>query len=436
MAEIVQEVSPLGGSSPGVRPVGNTVANRPVITQTITPGGDRARVTTEGDGKAIEQTITPGGGTGYKLRESTRTMLANLDKHGDVRGERPAAGAGKPVPPAAAPPAASSAPATPAAGTPTPALTAAAPPAEPAKTDPAPAAAELERLLKSNRELLAQVEQHKAKPTKRELSAREKALDEIERAYLDDPIGSIRRLAALALGHEDPKHKDLDDEIAGLYQDLTAKELGVTVDEAKKANRESARTRQLLAREQRERKAEQESASKPQPEDPEAKLAADHTQLIGNHLTSKQADGKAPADAFPALMKFAGLLQGAKPEALILKTIRAGFAVGEFDPKEDDNKLIAKAATKIEAQYKNLYQALADVFGGANAPSTATPTPSDAIPAKKDEAQPQAGRSITNASASVAPATPPAQPAKTDEVPKYKTERERRLAIAERHLGK
>lgn len=431
MAEIVQEVSPLGASAPANGTSSrNSVASRPVIAQTFTPGGGRSMATAEGGGPTIEQTVSSNGAAGPMLKSTTREMLDNLDKYGTVRA--PVKPEGETATPAGdAKPAA--APAV--------AATAAEPvkapePAKPAETPvaaPDEHRAAYERVSTRNRELVAEIEKLKGAPTRREQSAREKALDEAERMYLDDPIGSIRRIIATVQGIDDPKHKDVDAELSGLYQDLTARELGVPVDPTRQELRESTRTRLALARDKREWKSEREAATAAPPDDPEAKLAAEHTSLIGTRLTSKSADGKAVGDAYPLTMKLAERLSGKKPEAMILAALRDGFKTGEFDPKEHDHALIEQAAKKIEAQY----QALADLIGGARTPatSTATPTPSTDATANKDEAQKQAGRSITNASASVAPATSPAkQSPPAEDKPKYKNENERRLAIARKYI--
>lgn len=430
MAEIVQEVSPLGASAPANGTPRNGVSSRPIISQTFTPGGGRGGAAAEGGGPTIEQTVSSNGAAGPMLKSTTREMLDNLDKYGTVKappkpeGEvaTPAADAKPAVAPVVATPAAEPARAPEA--------------AKPAET-PAAALDEhraaYDRVSTRNRELVAELERLKVSP-RAEPSARAKALEQVERMYLDDPVAAVRLLIATVQGVDDPKHKDVDAELSGFYQDLTARELGVPVDPTRHELRESTRTRLALARDKREWKSEREAATAAPPDDPEVKLAAEHASLIGNRLTSKLSDGKTVGEAYPLTMKLAERLTGKKPEAMILAALRDGFKTGEFDPKDNDHALIEQAAKKIEAQY----QALGDLFGEARptAPSTAaTPTPSTDATASKDAAQRQAGRSITNASASVAPATPPAKPAPTETKPAFKSERERRLAIARKHLG-
>lgn len=430
MADIVQDVSPIGIGKSGSP---NSAANRPVISQTVSPSGGASRgAATEGGGSpTIEQTVSNGVRGGRMLSESTREMLANLDKHGSVKAP-PAPEA--PVPDESPPAPASAVASTPA---PTQAGAAAAPAAEPAKpaepTDEHRAA--YERVRTRNRELIAENEKLKAGP-RREPTAREKALDEAERTYLDDPVAAIRRLIATVQGIDDPKHKDVDAELSGLYQDLTARELGVPVDPTRQELRESTRTRLALARDKREWQSERAAATAAPPDDPEAKLVAEHASLIGTRLSSKQADGKTVGEAYPLTMRLAERLHGSKPEALILATIREGFKSGEFDPKEHDDKLIEQAAKKIETHY----QALGELFGQAS-PSTATPTPTADATANKETARNQVGRTITNASASVAPATPPAKQTDkpAEDNPRRKkpgeTEDQFRRRISRMHLG-
>lgn len=399
----------------GAKPAGGRIS-RNVVNESIVLG-DRDAKADRGD-SVVDDAVTLNGRPGRALKASTTKLLQNIDKHGTVEEPEAAEGEGVPVVEPEAP-----------AATEIPAPTPEAP-------DPT---AELrttsERLAAKNRELVAENEKLRGAGARRgEPSAREKALDEIERTYLDDPIVAIRRLQALALGIEDHTSKDIDAELSGLIQDLTARELGVQLDDSTQAKRDAARTRQAWEREKRERKAEADAASKPKEPAPDAQQA-EHVQIVGNRLSSKQADGKTVGDAYPATMKAAERITGAKPEALVLKTIYEGFATGEFDPSHNNEKLIEQAASKIEAHYRNAYQALADVFGAA--PSTAQPTPATDAKANQETGQGHGTRTITNASASVAPATPPAKKPepKVEDKPKYRNEKERRAALARRHAG-
>jgi hypothetical protein len=425
MPDIVQTVSPLGGSTGTNNVAPGGAAARPVINQTFSHGGDTAR-TESTSSPVIEQKVRSGGDGGSMLSESTRKMLDNLDKYGSVLAPKDA-----PADPATeqkSEPAA----ATPPAPAPTP---------EPEKTAAQPQddyRGVSERLTAKNRELLAEIEQLKGRPS-RELNATEKALQKAYSTYWDDSVGAVRQFLAVVHGHEDPAHKDVDSELSGLYQDLTARELDVPLDKNEQAIRESARTRQILAREKRERQAEQ-APTRASADDPDARLFAEHSQIVGTRLSSRLADGKTVGDAYPLTHKAAERLHGQKPEALILSVIREGVRTGEIDENASNDSKIEQAAKKIEAHY----QALADMFDEARKPatSTATPTPAADAKANQEQARNQVGRSITNASASVAPATPPAkQPEKTDaELPRSRkrpgeTEDMRRARILKEHFG-
>lgn len=430
MAEIVSEVTsrPSGGngSGNGARAViGNTVQAGSLTKLAERPSADRGEggsgrsTAGGGDGGTIENIVHTGGERA--IPDRVRKMLDNLDRHGTV-GE-PAADAGKPAEAAAAAVAAPAAPATPTAPT-------APPPATPpAPVQPAAAPPELERVTARNRELVAENERLRSGGARREPTPREKSLDEIERTYLDNPRDAIRRLAALALGHEDPKHADVTAEIRGLLQDLTAEDLGVSVDQSQQALREAARTRYLLAREQRERKAEQAAASKPS-ESSDGPDAGHHVTIV-NRLQERQIDGpnsgKTIADANPVLK-----MLGGKPETALLQIIKQGIEAGEMDPKSDNNALIQQAIDKVNSHFKQQHQVLAGIYGGATVPSTAAPTAATET-ANKGEGQGQAPRSITNASASVAPATPPAKAEITPTPKRPRTEEARRQAIIDRH---
>jgi hypothetical protein len=432
MPDIVQTVSPLGGAPTSGNAAPGAAAARPVINQTFSHGGDTAR-TESTSSPVIEQKVRSGGEAGSSmLSESTRKMLDNLDKYGSVLAPKDAPAdppAEQKTEPAAATPAAETKPAAPA-GTPEPEKPAAQPQDDYRGIS--------ERLTNKNRELLSEIESLKARPS-RELNATEKALQKAYSSYWDDSVGAVRQFLAVVHGHEDPAHKDIDSELSGLYQDLTARELNVPLDKNEQAIRESARTRQILAREKRERQAEQTTSTAP-PDDPEAKLLAEHTQIVGNRLSSRLADGKTVADAYPLTSKFAEQLNGQKPAALILAVIREGVRTGEIDVNDHNDSKIEQAAKKIEAHY----QALADMFDEARKPatSTATPTPAADAKANQEQARNQVGRPITNASASVAPATPPAkQPEKPDaELPRSRkrpgeTEDMRRARILKDHFG-
>lgn len=438
MPEIVSEMTSSGPRTGGTPAAGANA--RPVISQSITvgsvgslarssssaPTGDSGEPGSAGVSNTIDNPITQGGRPARTMSETVRAALARLDASASPTPSNEQA-AGE-APSTSAAPGSAPAPATPAAP--------AAPEAKPQPADDH--RAELERVTARNRDLVAELERAKAGAGKRDLTSREKAMQAAEQQYFTGQSGAIdavRTFLASVLGIEDPKHADVDAELSGLYQDLTSRELGVSVDPAQSAKREAARTRQLLARSERERKAVQDAAGKPTPEDPEAKLVTEHTTLIGNRLSQRQADGKTVGDAYPATMQLAERFYGLKPEATLLRVIREGFVTGEFDPHRPNEELIDQALKKSETHFRNLYQVLAGAFGGASTPaSTATPNTSDAS-ANKDAGQRQAPRPITNASASVAPATLPAKPETQSKTPTYRSETERRKALLNKRFG-
>lgn len=427
MSEWTDEVSPIGtGREPTQR------AGRRSFTETISIGANGSSEAKAGDpGDREVETIKLGARAGRQFSDNARRMLDNIDKHGTVDDAAPSAET--PTAEVVSPPAA----AVPAVAVPAPTVTpvGAAPAAAAVAPIPDPAAEHrerAERLTEHNRKLLSELETLKAAPRHREPTAREKALDEAERSYIEDPVASIRRLVATAIGSDDPKSKEVDSELTGLYQDLTERELGVALDPSQKFNRETARTRRLRERDKRDLRAEQEAAAKPA-DDSEARQADAAHASIGRDLTAREH-----SKTYPLLMGLATELHGMPPEALIWREIRAGVASGEFDSKAGDQQLIDAASKKIETQY----QALADRIGKARptaASSTATPQ-TQASPATESKADPQGTgvRTITNASASVAPATPPAkkpEPTAPTEQPKYRNEKERRQALAAKHFG-
>jgi hypothetical protein len=413
MPELVDEVSPLGGSrqsTPG------QLSARGTINETIEVGSLEARRDTS---SGEDETIGPSSRGGRLLSERARTMLANIDAHGTIDAPAPArAEVTNDSPPAAAAPAATT-PSLP----PAPVVT---PPAA-ATAVPDPRDEVIERTTARNRELLAELDKHRAAPPRPEPGEREKALDGIERMYLEDPVGAIRRLQALALGVGDHAHKDVDAELSGLYKDLTARELGVTLDPGAAALREAERNRRMLDRDKRDRRAE---TAPPPAADPEAERTAKVLPIISQQL----AVGK-HAERFPLLMTLSGDFDGVKPEELLWRSISKGIATGELDPKTKDDALIDTVAQRIETHY----QALADKILKAR-PSTAAPVPTPTPDATESKAgaTSQGPRTITNASASVAPATPPAEkpaPVTASAAPtKYRNEAERRKAIAAKYF--
>lgn len=425
-------------SSPSEAPTrGGGIAsalNAPTISHTVTVGGMRSTSSeSNGIGAEIANEVRSSNRakSGREFKASTQALFDALDAKEGVTDDA------KPNDTSQAAAAQGSAASSPAV-TP-PAAAAATPDAEKTTADAvAEHRARADRLAEHNRKLLGEVEALKKRPTKGEPSAREKALDEIERTWLENPVGAIQRMYALAMGVDDPKHKDVEGELAGLFKDLTEAQLGVPLDPTHKAQREAARTLRMIERERRERKSEQVApAAVADQADPDAEQAAQMSAFIASTLPTIKH-----AEKFPLVNALAEHLDGKKPAELLWAVIKHGVGTGELDPRDPNDRLIEQASRIVEDHYDKLeahHQALADRIRKAR-PSTSTAAPTQAADATATSADPagQAVRTITNASASVAPATPPASkpPTGTAAEPTYKSEEERRAAILAKHFGK
>lgn len=364
----------------------------------------------------------------YNLPESVRKGLAALEK-GEALEERPNPAASSQA--AAAPAAAGTTAQVSPAGSSvvTPAAAAAAAPQPDAELKTAH-----ERALARNAELLAENEGLKKRP-QREMTAREKRLDEAERGYLDNSTGSIRRFLAAVHDVDDPESPAVTEELARLVMELNAGELKVPLDAQQAELLRGARTRMALERDKREMRAEREAAQRPQPTDTDSA----HTQLIGDFIGAKGADGKSIADANPHLMALSEEFTGLKPNAFLLAVIRNGFETGEYDRKTQDAQLITAAAAKAESLMKAKYDRMTGSLRPTSTAAQPTPaSPAIASPTEGVKDQSPAVRTITNASASVAPATLPAtKPATTEEKPlnrkDFRNENEYRRAVARKY---
>lgn len=407
----------------------------PSIVEEFTPlasSESGAPSTSEGAGAPVEVVANV---RGRALSDTTKAMLAKLEADDDAADDDDGGGGeGGAIDPddIGLDPSTPAPAAAPAAGT----------EAKPAEAAPAPNPADEykavnERLTARNRDLVARLEALEKPQPKREMSEREKALDESERLYLEKPREALRLYLATAIAVADPSSPEVDAELRGLYQDLTEEELGVAPSESAKAKRESERTRRMWEREKRERAAEKAAEATAAPQAQNSAEAQNAIGFIGHHLSTKGADGAAPADKFPLLSEVAQDLDGEPPEVLIFREIGRAIAAGEADEKTPGDQLIAAAAARLESKY----QALAAKLAGKAKSSTSTAPP--VVQPTSVTASPTEGanhshgvRSITQASASVAPATPPAsKPEAPKEPPKYRNENERRKAILSKHLS-
>lgn len=424
--EIVDEAGPGSGVARGDR---TGLMGSRMTHETFDPETGVTKREQTSSTNVHDDTVVSGGARATStLSDTARRMIAALDKSdGDkATGESAAlaaarvvaqgAPAGTPAPP---PGAASTAAPAPPAGVP-----AVVAPADELRTAN-------ERLLSQNQRLLSDLESARKTPA-REVGAQQKTLDEAQQIYFDDPARAIRLFISTVLGASDHASKDVDAEMSGLYQDLTERELSVPLDPLTKATREAARTRQLLARDKRERTAETTRAAAPSPDDPEARQAAEMAQVIGTRLGTKNGEGRTLGERFPLSLALHERMSGDKPEAAIWNEIKRGIALGELDHKSPDDALIEQAATRLETRY----QALVDLVDKAR-PQRSTAAPTTPTTATETQSGPpkQEARTITNASASVAPATLPATRAEETAKPKYRSEKERRAAIVARHSG-
>jgi len=295
----------------------------------------------------------------------------------------------------------------------------------PAEPDPvAQLRSEIARRDEANARLLAELESTKKQPAP--------STGFVPKAdYLDDSLANLREYLAHQLGVATDS-KEVDTELALLYTDLTAKELGVTPDATAQATREAARARQLWAREKRQRTADKQEVPKVSDETEKATQAA---AFIGNRLTTIKA-----TERYPLLTSLSEDLHGQKPEVLLWRVIQSGIQTGRLDAKSDDDALIDAAAKEIETRYQALIakanQAIPKPKPSTEPPNGLKPSAA-ATSASKDAGQSHGARTLTAADASVAPATPPAKKPKpkTDEPPKFKNDDERR-DWALRHLRK
>ncbi len=425
MAESVEdEVVSSRGSS-------RAPAQRAVVDETVTTSGE---VTVRSG--AEEETVSEGGGTGRALSDSTKKLLAKLEagKNADDPDDEVSETGDETDPDdvglvegAAAP---AKAPVQAATGEET---------TEEEPEEKAPVVDEWQekatRLDRVNRELLAQIEAFNKAP-KAVNDPRVEALLAADQAYVDEgPVAAVRKFISvvLAAAHDS---KDVEAELAGLYTDLTARDLGVPLETSHLAMREAARARLALARDKRERKAQSEAASQKPSAAGSDQVDEAAITYIDNQLTTKREGGKSFADEHPMLMAMAEHLDGAKPGKLLAKVIKQEIQVGNLDRNLPDDVLIRKAAQRIEEHYQGLWKKFPTSQPKTDITKSGDQKTAPAKAASNEQRQQTQARTINNASASVAPATSPKtkkiEP-QVEERPKFKSDKERR-EWALRHL--
>lgn len=276
-----------------------------------------------------------------------------------------------------------------------------------------------DRLATRNQELISELETARKTP-KAQRSDRETALVAAEASYIDEgSVPALRKFLSIITGAA-PDSKEVDTELAGVYIDLTARELGVSLDQNQQTLRDNARTRLLLARDKREKV---EAGKKP-----EVDNSADTAQYeqaarhVDNMLVTKGQSGTSLADEYPLLMDLAQDFDGFTPAEVLARAIRQEIMTGTLDPRTGDIDMVRIVAPKIEKHY----DAVAKKIEAARAKKLKTPgttttsgKPKVAIEASQ-ERQSTGARTLTNAAASRAPAAPP----KTTQ-PKAKTTTEK-----------
>lgn len=263
------------------------------------------------------------------------------------------------------------------------------------------------RLEARNRELLSELETARKTP-KVQRSERETALMAAETAYIDEgSVQALRKFLSVIVGAA-PDSKEVSAELAGLYTDLTAGELGVALDQNQQAFRDNARTRLLLARDRRE---QAEAGKKPATDnsagDVQYGKAAAHVEGL---LATKGQSGTSIADEYPMLMDLAEDFDGVKPSEVLARAIRQEIMTGTLDPETSDLDMIRAVAPKIEKYYDGVAARITAARAKkTKKPDTTTPSgtkPKVAVDAGKEQRQSTGARTLTNAAASRAPAKP------------------------------
>lgn len=401
-------VSPRAPGASGGRPAGRL----PVIEETVDAQGAIARVSKS----AHEETMTEGGAKGRTFKDSTLKLLAQLD-------------GGKPAPKAAAPKAAPApheegdadedeAPA------PAPHEEGDADeeaPAEGEATEEAPAEGETKdetppelevlradktRLEQTNKALVAQLDAAKKTP-RAERTPREQALIEAEAAYVDEgTVPALRKFLSVITGTA-PDSKQVSEELAGLFADLSANELNVSLDQSQQAMRKASRAQLALARDKREKAESDKKAATPADVGEEQQIAG-ASRVIDTVLSTKTQAGTSLADEYPHLMTLAEHFDGMKPTEVLARAIKGELLAGSLDPNAPNEVNIRAVAAKIEAHYKAGADRIAAVKSKTDTTKGASKQAPATAPSKtQSSAKAPGARTISNATAGKAPNTAP-----------------------------
>jgi hypothetical protein len=257
-----------------------------------------------------------------------------------------------------------------------------------------------------NRELVAELESARKTP-KVDRTERETTLLAAEAAYVEEgTIPALRKFLSVIVGAA-PDSRDVDAELAGILTDLTAKELGVTLDQNQQALRDNARTRLLLARDKREKA---EAGKKPVVDNSAETVQYEQAaKYVDNLLVTQGQSGTSIADEYPMLMTLAEDFDGMRASEVLARAIRQEIMTGTLDPtKTSEVDMIRIVARKIESHYDGTAKRIEAARAKQKKPDT-TPSakPKAAVETSKEQRQSTGARTIPNAAASRAPAKLP-----------------------------
>ncbi len=387
------DVSPRGAAGP---------LGRKTVNESFDPETGATKVVR---GKSVEEdSVREGGSKGRTLKESTLKLMAALDKPANDEGDadedgidaldEAAAVEGEPADAEAAEPSEEGDAGEEGEGE----------AKSEATSDADEARATNARLSASNARLVAELEAARQSPKER--AAHETMLAEAYAAYVDEgSVPAFRKFIGAIVGAA-PDSKEVDAELAGVYADLTARELGVPLDETQQAKRGEARARLELARDKREKKAESDkSAANPG----EAQQIEQATKYVDNLLGLKSQSGTSIADEFPMLMTLAQDYDGFPPAEVLARAIKHEFKTGELDPQTNEMEAVRQIARKIEKHYDDVSSKIEKARAAKIKSTTQSGVPKKpaAVSESQEQRQKQGARTITNATASVAPGTKP-----------------------------
>lgn len=414
MPETITQDEVVSERAPQAR--GGALAARPVQTETVEANGGVAK-TLKGSG-VEEEAMKEGGRRGRTFKESTEKLLAKMDAKpapaapaahevGDADEDEPADDADQGADEVA------DSDETDAADAPDDAAAAEAEgEGEEATKDEQPNEVETlkaaaQRFEQRNRELVGELEAARKTP-KVQRTERENTLLAAEQSYIEEgSVPALRKFLSVIVG-AGPDSKEVDTELAGLYLDLTSKEVGVALDQNQQALRDNARTRLLLARDKRE-KADAGKKAEPDNSVNEAAQYEQASKYVDNLLTTKGESGKSIADEFPMLMTLAEDFDGFKPSEVLARAVRQEYMTGTLDPRGSEIDAIRAVAQKIEAHYDVVAKNIEAARAKKTKPDTTKPSgqPKVVSAPSKEQRKSEGARTITNTTASVAPAKLP-----------------------------